>query len=155
MATESSSQLVMQARIEQLLNLEHWVQKLAVEFLLPPSLVHRIDLCLTELVSNVISYGYPDGKIGTVRIRFWRQPEQIVIRIDDDGTPFDPTSYVAAALPSSLANATAGGRGISLVRHFTDELHYLTEAAENQLTLVFRSPGTETHSSATEGPRDR
>jgi anti-sigma regulatory factor (Ser/Thr protein kinase) len=148
MATEPSSQIVIQSRIEQLPDLEHWVGKLALEFLLPPALVRRIDLCLTELVSNVISYGYPNGEPGTVRICFWHQPEQIVIRIDDDATPFDPTSYVLPGLPTSLADATPGGRGIRLVRHFTDELHHVTGAAGNQLTLVFRSGDTGTQSSA-------
>jgi anti-sigma regulatory factor (Ser/Thr protein kinase) len=151
MATEPSSQIVMRTKLEQLLDLEHWVERLAVEFLLPPSLVHRIDLCLTELVTNLISYGYADGEVGTVRIRFWNQAEQIIIRIDDDGTPFDPTSYVPPGLSSSLADASTGGRGIRLVRHFTDELHHLPEAAGNQLTLVFRGPGTGTHLSAAEG----
>jgi anti-sigma regulatory factor (Ser/Thr protein kinase) len=67
MGTEPASQIVVQAKLEQLLDLEHWVERLAVEFLLPPSLVHHIDLCLTELVTNLISYGYPDGEVcGTV-----------------------------------------------------------------------------------------
>jgi anti-sigma regulatory factor (Ser/Thr protein kinase) len=147
MAAEPSSQIVIQSRIEQLSDLEHWVEKLAVEFLLPPPLVHRIDLCLTELVSNVISYGYPHGEPGTVRIGFWHQPDQIVIRIDDDATAFDPTSYVLPGLPSSLADATPGGRGIRLVRHFTDELHHVTAAKGNRLTLVFRNGDTGMHSS--------
>jgi anti-sigma regulatory factor (Ser/Thr protein kinase) len=148
MEAEASSQLVIQAKLEQLRDLEHWVERLAAEFLLPATLVHRIDLCLTELITNVISYGYPDGKGGAVRIRFWRQPEQIVIRIDDDGKPFDPTCYEPPGLPSSLDDAPSGGRGIRLVRHFSNELHHLAGAAGNQLTLVFRGAGTGTHSSA-------
>jgi anti-sigma regulatory factor (Ser/Thr protein kinase) len=140
MATELPSQLVMQARMEQLPDLEHWVARLGAEQLLSPVLMHRIDLCLTELVSNVIHYGYPDGKPGTVRIRFRREPERIVICMEDDGTPFDPTAYVPAGLPTSLPDADTGGRGIRLVRHFADELHHLASAAGNQLTLVFRSP---------------
>jgi serine/threonine-protein kinase RsbW len=140
MATEWCSQLVIQARTEQLRELEHWVAQLGVEHVLSPALLHHIDLCLAELVSNVIRYGYPDGKPGTVRIRCWREPERIMIRIEDDGAPFDPTAYVPAALPTLLAEADSGGRGIRLVRHFADELHHLRSAAGNQLTLVFRSP---------------
>jgi len=150
MATESTSQLLMQASAGQLPDLEHWVAQLRTQFLLSPSLVHRIDLCLTELVTNVIQYGYPDGKLGTVRIRFLRQPRQIVIRIEDDGTAFDPTSYVPAELPSSLDGAATGGRGIRLVRHFADELHHGRSAAANQLTLVFRDAGTDARSAAAE-----
>lgn len=139
MATEPSSQIVLQARLEQLPELEHWIGRLSIESLLSPSLAQRIDVCLTELVCNVISYGYPDGKAGTICIRLWRQPEQIVIRMDDDGAPFDPTGYVLSELPRSLADASGGGRGIRLVRHFADELLHRRNADGNQLTLVFRS----------------
>jgi serine/threonine-protein kinase RsbW len=138
MATEPCSRFVMPAKPERLVDLEHWVQKLAAEFLLPRSLVQRIDLCLTELVTNVIGYGYPDGADGTISLRFWRQPEQIVICIDDDGAPFDPTRYVLPDLPSTLADASSGGRGIRLVRHFADALQHRRAASGNQLTLLFR-----------------
>ncbi len=140
MATERSSQLVLQARTEQLQDLERWVARLGAEHLLSPALLHHIDLCLTELVSNVIQHGYPDGRAGLVRIRFRHEPERIVIQIEDDGAAFDPTAYVPAALPTSLSDAGTGGRGIRLVRHFADEVHHLRSAAGNQLTLVFRSP---------------
>jgi anti-sigma regulatory factor (Ser/Thr protein kinase) len=154
MATDPSSQIVIQARLEELRDLEHWVVRLAAEFSLPAALAHRIDVCLTELVTNVISYGYPDGRVGAVRIRCWHQPEQIVICIDDDGTLFDPTSYEPPGLPSSLADAPSGGRGIRLVRHFCDELHHLAAAAGNQLTLVFRGAGAGTPSSAPAGGQE-
>jgi anti-sigma regulatory factor (Ser/Thr protein kinase) len=153
MATELSSQIVMQTKLEQLPKLERWLEALAVEFLLPPSLVHRIDLCLTELVTNLIGYGYPGGNAGTVSIHGWRQDEQILIRIDDDGIPFDPTSFVPPALPSSLAEATVGGRGIRLVRHFADALHHVRKVDGNQLTLVFRS-GVRAHSQAATAARE-
>jgi anti-sigma regulatory factor (Ser/Thr protein kinase) len=139
MATEPCSQIVLQVGLEQLPHLERWVTMLAAEYLLPAALVHRVDSCLSEIMSNLIDYGYPDGGVGTVSIRFWRLPEQIVVRIDDDGAPFDPTAYVPSGLPSSLEDASIGGRGIRLVRHFADELHHLRAGSENQLTLVFRS----------------
>jgi serine/threonine-protein kinase RsbW len=151
MATEPSSQIVIQAKLEQLRVLEQWVARLAAEFSLSSALAHRIDLCLTELITNAISYGYPDGRVGVVRIRFWRQPEQIVVRIEDDGILFDPTSYEPPALPTSLANAPSGGRGIRLVRTFSDELLHHARPTGNELTLVFRDAGTEAHPSAPAG----
>jgi anti-sigma regulatory factor (Ser/Thr protein kinase) len=143
MATEPSSQIVLQAQLAQLAQLEHWVHGLAGQFAWPPPLAHRIDLCLTELVTNIISYGFPDARAGALSIRCWAQAKQIVIRIDDDGSSFDPTSYVLPGLPTSLADASSAGRGIRLVRHFADEVHYhrgasVRGAAENQLTLIFR-----------------
>lgn len=132
----------MSATLEDFPLLEQWVGMLAVKFLLPPALAHRFDLCVTELVTNVIDHGYADGPPGTVRVRCWFQPDQIIIRIDDDGTPFDPTSHVLPELPRSLAEATTGGRGIRLVRYHADEIRYQRAAALNQVTLVFRSPAT-------------
>lgn len=147
MASQQSPQILMQAKLEQLPKLEQWIEALAEEFRLPPSLVHRIDLCVTELVTNLIGYGYPDGAAGTVSIHGWRQDEKILIRIDDDGIPFDPTSYVTPGLPSSLAEASVGGRGIRLVRHFADALHHVRRVDGNELTLIFRS-GARAHSQA-------
>jgi anti-sigma regulatory factor (Ser/Thr protein kinase) len=153
MTTELSSQIVMQAKLDQLPRLERWVEALAVEFLLPSSLVHRVDLCLTELITNLIGYGYPVGEVGTVSIHAWRQAEEIVIRIDDDAIPFDPTSYVPPGLPSSLAEASVGGRGIRLVRHFADALHHVRRVDGNELTLIFRSSGARAHSPAAAAAR--
>jgi anti-sigma regulatory factor (Ser/Thr protein kinase) len=149
-ATEPSSQIVLDAQLAQLPQLEHWLHTLAGQFAWPQSLIHRIDLCLTETVTNVISYGYPDGRAGAVRIRLWTHAGQIEVRIDDDGTAFDPTSYVLPALPVSLADASGDGRGIRLVRHFADEVRYRRGAPGNQLTLVFRDPDNAGHS----GSRD-
>jgi len=144
MATEPPSQIVLQTRLTQLPQLEHWVHSLAGQFAWPPPLVHRIDLCLTELVTNIISYGYPAGGGGAVSVRCWAQAEQVVLRIDDDGSAFDPTSCVLPGLPTSLADASSAGRGIRLVRHFSDEWHYRRSAVGNELTLKFRSHRTAT-----------
>ena len=154
MATELSSQIVIQARLEELRDLAHWVERLAAEFSLPAAVARRIDLCLTELATNVISYGYPDGRVGAVRVRFWRHADRIVVRIDDDGIAFDPTSYEPPGLPSSLADAPGGGRGIRLVRNFSDELRHVAATAGNQLTLVFRDAGTGSPSTARAGVQD-
>jgi serine/threonine-protein kinase RsbW len=142
MGSEPSSEIVIKAALEDLALLAQWVGTLAVKFLLPPALAHRFDLCVTELVTNVIRHGYPDGQAGTVTVRLWCQPEQIIIRIDDDGAPFNPTSHVPPDLPRSLAEATTGGRGIRLVRYYADEIRYQRVATMNQITLVFRSPAT-------------
>ena len=147
---DPSSQIVLQAKLEQLRELAHWVGQIGAQFQLPAALVHRIDICLTELVTNLISYGYADGRIGTVKIRFWRQPECIVIRVDDDGAHFNPTSYEPPGLPTSLADAPIGGRGIRLVRHFSDDLQYIVESTGNHLLLVFQAGANGTKAAAAE-----
>jgi anti-sigma regulatory factor (Ser/Thr protein kinase) len=138
MATEASSRLVLPAQLDQLTTLAPWVQALAQQLGLPPDLIHRIDLCLSELVANAISYGYPHGDAGTLCIRCWMQEGCTMIRIEDDGVEFDPTSHALPELPGSLDEASDTGRGIRLVRHFSDAASYQRTPAGNQLTLTFR-----------------
>jgi serine/threonine-protein kinase RsbW len=151
MATEPTAQILIAAKFERLRDLALWVEQLAAEFQLPLALAHRMDVCLTELVTNVISYGYPDGRVGAIKIRFWREPERIVVRIDDDATAFDPTSYQLSELPDSLDDARIGGRGIRLVRHFADELHYQAQTKGNQATLVFHAAAVGAQTAPAEG----
>jgi anti-sigma regulatory factor (Ser/Thr protein kinase) len=149
MATEPSSEIVLRASFEDFPRLGGWVATLAAVYRLPRALVHRLDLCVTELVTNMIGYAYPTGAAGTIAIHFWHQPDQIALRIDDDGAPFDPTSYIPPALPRSLADATIGGWGIRLVREYADEVRYRRNATGNELTLVFRQSGPGMDVSAT------
>ncbi|HEY3730107.1 MAG TPA: ATP-binding protein [Steroidobacteraceae bacterium] len=141
MSKAASSKLEMPATLAGIQALERWVASLAAKWQLPASLAHRLDLCLTESVSNVIAYGYPKSAAGTVTIHGWQESDRLIVRIDDDGAAFDPTRYVPPELPQSLDEASIGGRGIRLVRHYADEIHYRRLATLNQLTLVFRCAG--------------
>jgi anti-sigma regulatory factor (Ser/Thr protein kinase) len=137
-ASVPSSLFQMRATLEQLPQLERWVSALPSQFTLRSGLLPRIDLCLAEIVTNLICHGYPDGEAGMVEIRLSRHADRVEICIEDDGRAFDPTAYVPPALPGSIAEAPIGGRGIRLVRHFADELRHRRDAGHNQLTLVFR-----------------
>jgi anti-sigma regulatory factor (Ser/Thr protein kinase) len=137
MDSEPSSGIVLRTRPDELSRLALWTAGLAEKCSLARALAQRIDLCLTEIVTNVVDYGYADGRGGAVAVYFWGQSDRVVFRIDDEGVPFDPTSFVPPDLPHSLADATIGGRGIRLVRHYANEIHYRRNAETNQLTLVF------------------
>jgi anti-sigma regulatory factor (Ser/Thr protein kinase) len=147
--SDPSSRITLRATPEESAALECWTASLGAEFGLPQLLLRRIDLCLVEVVGNVIAYAYPRGSAGSIRIGFWREPAQIRIRIDDDGEAFDPTSYRVPPLPVSLKDAQPGGRGIRLIRHYAEQMSYQRDGATNRLTLVFRVRGGELRNDAT------
>jgi len=62
-------------------------------------------------------------------------PDKIVVRIKDDGFPFNPLSHQADK-PESLENAKVGGLGILLIKKFTSDLKYNREDGKNCLTMV-------------------
>lgn len=138
-AAEACSQLLVPAALQSLPSVEQWLAGLAAQFQLSAATVHRVDLCLNELFTNLVAYGFADGKVGMVSLHCWRQPDRLTVRIEDDGAAFDPTAQALPDLPLSLEVAADGGRGLRLVRHFSDGLHYLRLAGGNQLTLEFET----------------
>jgi anti-sigma regulatory factor (Ser/Thr protein kinase) len=97
--------------------------------------VHAVDLVLEELVGNVLRYGFPDGREHVIRVAADVRPASVVVRIDDDGQPFDPTAHPEPAPAKSLAEAVVGGQGIAMVRRATRAMRYRREAGRNRLEV--------------------
>jgi anti-sigma regulatory factor (Ser/Thr protein kinase) len=134
---DPDARIAVETKLACLPDLERWIGQLSVQFDLAPLLRNRIEVCLTELITNLISYGYSDGRVGSATLSFWRQSERYTVCIEDDGRPFDPTTHVLPAQASSLQEASASGRGIALVRQFADSLQYRRHGGGNRLMLGF------------------
>jgi anti-sigma regulatory factor (Ser/Thr protein kinase) len=134
---DPDARITLETTLECLPDLEHWNEQLGVQFALSPLLRNRIEVCLTELLANLISYGYADGRVGTAMLSFWRLADRYIVCVEDDGRPFNPTTHELPPQPKSLEDANASGRGIPLVRQFADSLQYRRHGARNQLTLGF------------------
>jgi hypothetical protein len=72
-----------------------------------------------------------------VHVKTTRTPSQVVFVIRDEGPGFDPESIPDPTAPDNLSKAS--GRGILLMRTFTDDLHY--NETGNELTMVKKLPG--------------
>ncbi|MCI0602063.1 ATP-binding protein [bacterium] len=105
---------------------------------LPADTVFVIDLCLEELITNVIKYGYEDSAEHDVQIDLSLQENLLVLEITDDGRPFDPTHIPEPDLDVPLEERRIGGLGIHLVRNYVDSMHYKREGNQNIVTLQKR-----------------
>ena len=103
----------------------------------------RAEICLDELVSNVVRYGGQGARPATLTISLTREEKALLLTVEDDGNPFDPRQVPAPVFARSLEEAEAGGRGIFLVRSFADDLRYERRAGRNQVTVVFRPGATD------------
>jgi two-component sensor histidine kinase len=45
----------------------------------------QLGLVLNETVTNALKYAFPEGRAGTVRVRFVREGEDFVLTVADDG----------------------------------------------------------------------
>ena len=122
--------------IQQIHQLEAFMETIATDMNLDPALALNLNLALEEAVTNVISYAYPKGTDGLVEIDALLQEKSLEFIITDSGTPFDPTARPDADITLSVEERPIGGLGIYLVRQIMDEIHYSREDGKNRLLLI-------------------
>lgn len=108
-----------------------WLRSLSTG--LSPTRLADAELCLDELVTNVIRY----GAARTLTVSVERAGLDLEIAIEDDGRPFDPTAAVLPPLPHTLEEAVPGGRGLLLVRSIAPTIRYERRDEANRVTLAF------------------
>jgi anti-sigma regulatory factor (Ser/Thr protein kinase) len=95
------------------------------------------ELCLDELVTNVIRYAWDDPAGHEVAVRVERTPSELTISVEDDGRPFDPREAAPPPIPRSLDEAIPGGRGLMLVKAIAPRLDYERREGRNRVTFGF------------------
>jgi anti-sigma regulatory factor (Ser/Thr protein kinase) len=98
--------------------------------------VFQLNLAIEECFTNILAHGLKDrrGK-GQITVRLSRQADQIVVRLEDDGLPFDPSQAAPPDLDCTLEERPEGGLGIYLTRQIMDAISYERCAGKNLLTL--------------------
>ena len=104
---------------------------------LPVKVVFHLTLCLDELVTNIISYGYADYDEHPIDVRITLNGDVISIRIVDDAEPFNIFEAPEPELdvPLEERKRPIGGMGVHLVKNMVDTIDYKREAGKNILLL--------------------
>ncbi len=114
-----------------------WLQALGAEFCFSHDDQYRIELCLEELVSNVVSYSDPQYAKQALELRALIGSHSVALTLIDPCAPFDPLSRPAPVLAQNIDEMQIGGQGIPLVREFSDACRYERSGDSNTLELVF------------------
>lgn len=100
----------------------------------------ELQLCLEELVLNVVNHGFDNPGEHDIRIGIELNEDAgrvLTVRVVDDGREFDPlTDTPAPDLDADLEDRAVGGLGVFLVRKIMDEVSYRREDGLNHLTLT-------------------
>ena len=94
-----------------------------------------INICLDELFTNIVSYGFADDQEHIIRFTINLDNNVLIIKIEDDGVPFNPLKKKDPEFPDDLMDARIGGLGIHIVRKLMDEIHYKRKRGWNSLTM--------------------
>ena len=88
-------------------------------------------LACDEVLTNIAMY----SGATTLDVTMERDGQQIRITFSDDGTPFDPLTYVS--VERDFEDWDQGGLGIHFVKQTCDDLSYAHTDGRNVLTLSF------------------
>lgn len=94
--------------------------------------VKRLRLAVEEAVANIINH----GQATAITLQTSLKDSQLVLTIDDDGQPFDPTADSPTDLSIPADQRPPGGLGIMLLHEMADGLDYQRTNGHNVLMIM-------------------
>jgi serine/threonine-protein kinase RsbW len=83
---------------------------------------HWVDVAVREAVANAIKHGNAQDPGKQVHVDLFREGDEVVIQVEDEGTGFDPAQLQNPLAPENLLKPN--GRGIFYMKSFMDDIHY-------------------------------
>jgi sigma-B regulation protein RsbU (phosphoserine phosphatase) len=129
--------LVLDNVIAEISKLAPFVDSIADEKGLDPSLAMSLNLALEEAATNVIMYAYPEGTNGPICLDAVVGKDTLEFILSDKGKPFDPTAKPDADITLGVEERGIGGLGIFMVKNIMDSVSYeRSEDGKNILTMI-------------------
>ena len=126
--------------IAEIARLTSLIERFGEENRLPETIVFHITLAFDELLTNIISYGFPDGGRHKIIASIELEGNALTAEIIDDGIAFDPLARTAPDLAQSLEEREIGGLGIHFIRTLMDTVDYHRSDGRNYLRMIKKMP---------------
>jgi sigma-B regulation protein RsbU (phosphoserine phosphatase) len=120
---------------EEIVKLSEDIENFAENNGIPQDTVFKINLSLDELLTNTLSYGYPEGGERNISVSLDVQDNTIVIETCDNAVPFNPLDKEEPDISMDIDERPIGGLGIHIVNKMMDEIVYRRENGFNILTM--------------------
>ena len=112
--------------------LEPFISQAAQQAGLEDRETKRLRLAVEETVANVINH----GQATAITLQASVEDNQLVLTIDDDGQPFDPTAESTTDFSVPADQRPPGGLGIMYLHKMTDGLDYQRVDGHNILKIL-------------------
>lgn len=113
--------------------IESFIDNAKDEFQLEDDIYGNIMIAVTEAVNNAIKHGNKNDKSKNVALTLRLQDHHISFEIEDEGPGFDFHNLPDPTAPENISKP--GGRGIFLMRHLCDEVHFRQEGQVVELNF--------------------
>ena len=115
--------------------LRHHVENFGQTVGLSENCLFEINLCLDELFTNIVSYGFDDDRHHLIQFTLQLDGDVLVLDVEDGGIPFNPLDKKESRVPFDQKNIKIGGLGIHIVKKLTNDICYQRSRGKNHLTL--------------------
>ena len=123
--------MTMSASMDDIARLQPFIEQVATKAGIEGRDTKRLRLAVEEAVANIINH----GQATTITLQTALNDNQLVLTIDDDGQPFDPTQGSPTDLSIPADERPPGGLGIVFLHEMTDGLDYLRIDGHNILKI--------------------
>lgn len=117
-----------------------WLETIAEREGWPGRTHFALTLAVDEALTNVLAYAFvtdaPVADAPAVELAYHRDGADLYVEIADNGREYDPTAWSPTPLAHTLDDATPGGQGLRLMRHYLKDLRYRRDGGWNRLTLI-------------------
>jgi anti-sigma regulatory factor (Ser/Thr protein kinase) len=122
-------------RLSAVRSLAQMVEEFGDANKLPEQQIYMINLALDELITNTVSYGLRGVSRPKIEIALQVSENTLVLTMEDNGQPFDPTRDTNPDLSSAVDERPVGGLGLHLIKTFADRVDYEYSDGKNRLVM--------------------
>ena len=124
------------ARVSELRDLATMVEDFGDANNLTAPKVFAINLELDELITNTVTHGsFEAGIDPRIDIHLRVESDILILTMEDNGSPFDPTLDTDPNTAAPLESRNVGGLGLHLVKNFANRISYEFVEGKNRSTL--------------------
>ena len=122
------------------------MESIATDLDLADSKAFAMQVCLEELMSNIVRHGKAGSSSKTlpmasaplsISITVGASSDRTMMTIEDNGRPFDIALARAKTVDRPLEQLQPGGLGIHLIKSFASDLKYSRTENGNRVVLEF------------------
>ena len=124
--------MTMPASMDDISRMEPFIANVAAKADISEREAKRLRLAVEEAVANIINH----GQATTIKLQAKTDNNHLVMTIDDDGKPFDPTADSVTDFSVPADERPPGGLGIMFLHQMTESLEYQRLDGHNILKIV-------------------
>ncbi|MGD0965287.1 MAG: ATP-binding protein [Candidatus Acidiferrales bacterium] len=137
-AGQIQDQLALRSRLSDMTQLSPWIESLALRHAIPGNVQFAIELCLEEVVSNVIRHGYAGAENCSVVVQFAiPRSGYFEFCVEDEAPRFNPLDAPEPTALNPDDEIRVGGQGIRLMRQFANSVEYEPTPRGNRTRMGF------------------